>query len=162
VRETRFAATLERAERERQRRRAATRARYDESSDGARGGDAANDGRVEAVRVEGVEMPQEQAHVERQDALEEELTQLLDQVRMAEKNVIEMSALSSLFATHVQAQAEQIESLYQDAIESSRHLDMGNVEMKKTIARKGHAQRYVAVILLIATLGLLFLDWYSG
>lgn len=160
VRETRFAATLERAERERQRRRAATRARYDDAGTGAPGGD--DDGLVRAVHVDGVEMRQEQAHAERQDGLEEELTQLLDQVRMAEKNVIEMSALSSLFATHVQAQAEQIESLYQDAIESSRHLDMGNVEMKKTIARKGSAQRYVALILLVATLGLLFLDWYSG
>ena len=75
---------------------------------------------------------------------------------------MEMSALSSLFATHVQAQAEQIESLYQEAIDSSRHFDMGNVEMKKTIARKGDAQRYVAIILLIATIALLFLDWYSG
>ena len=34
--------------------------------------------------------------------------------------------------------------------------------MKNTIARKGCAQRYVALILLVATLGLLFLDWYSG
>ena len=160
VRETRFAATLERAERERQRKRAATRARYDDAGTGASGAD--DDGVARAVRVEGVEMRQEQVHAERQDGLEEELTQLLDEVRMAEKNVIEMSALSSLFATHVQAQAEQIESLYQDAIESSRHLDMGNVEMKKTIARKGSAQRYVALILLVATLGLLFLDWYSG
>ena len=39
---------------------------------------------------------------------------------------------------------------------------MGNVEMKKTIERKGDAQRYVAIILFIATFGLLFLDWYSG
>ena len=54
---------------------------------------------------------------------------------------MEMSALSSLFATHVQAQAEQIESLYQEAIDSSRHFDMGNVEMKKTIARKATPAR---------------------
>jgi syntaxin 18 len=98
----------------------------------------------------------------RQDALEEELTQLLDQVRVAERNVLEMSALSSLFSTHVQAQAEQIEALYMEALESSRHLDLGNVEMKKTIKRKGSAQKYVALFLLIATLALLFLDWYSG
>ena len=154
VRETRFAETLARAERERQRRSAARRATYVESGSG---GDAG----VSAVRVEDIET-QTQAHVERQDDLERELTQLLDQVRAAEKNVVEMSALSSLFATHVQAQAEQIESLYQEAIDSSRHFDMGNVEMKKTIARKGDAQRYVAIILLIATIALLFLDWYSG
>ena len=128
---------------------------------GDNGDVAVNDGR--GARVEGVTLArQEQARVEKQDGLEEELSQLLDQVRLAEKNVLEMSALSSLFATHVQAQAEQIESLYHDAIESSRHLDLGNVEMKKTISRKSDAQRYVALILFIATFGLLFLDWYSG
>jgi syntaxin 18 len=157
VRETRFAETLARAERERQRARAARRATYVDP--GAGGGHVG----VSAVRVEDVEThAQTQTHGERQDDLERELTQLLDQVRAAEKNVVEMSALSSLFATHVQAQAEQIESLYQEAIDSSRNFDMGNVEMKKTIARKGDAQRYVAIILFIATLALLFLDWYSG
>jgi hypothetical protein len=34
--------------------------------------------------------------------------------------------------------------------------------MKKTIERKGGAQRCIAFIFLVATLGLLFLDWYSG
>jgi len=158
VRETRFASTLERAERERRRRGAGGGAM---ATKGDNGDVAVNDGR--GARVEGVTLArQEQARVEKQDGLEEELSQLLDQVRLAEKNVLEMSALSSLFATHVQAQAEQIESLYHDAIESSRHLDLGNVEMKKTISRKSDAQRYVALILFIATFGLLFLDWYSG
>ena len=160
VRETRFAATLAKAERERQRRRAAKTATYDDG--GVRGRDDTVADDVGAVHVTGIEREQTQAQVERHDALEEELTQLLEQVRTTERNVIEMSALSSLFATHVQAQAEQIESLYNDAVESSRHFEMGNVEMKKTIARKGDAQRYVAIILLVATLGLLFLDWYSG
>ena len=161
VRETRFAATLERAERERRRKAAAKKATYDASAGRSGTGDPSTSS--SAVRVERVErVEQAQAHVERQDALEEELTQLLDQVRLAEKNVLEMSALSSLFSTHVQAQAEQIEALYQDAIESSRHLDWGNVEMKKTIERKGGAQRIIAFIFLVATLGLLFLDWYSG
>lgn len=160
VRETRFAATLARAERERQRRRAARTATYADVA-GWGDGDAVSEG-VGVVRVTGIEREQTQTQLERQDALEEELTQLLEQVRTAERNVIEMSALSSLFATHVQAQAEQIESLYNDAVESSRHFEMGNLEMKKTIARKGDAQKYVAIILLIATFGLLFLDWYSG
>ncbi|CEF99062.1 unnamed product [Ostreococcus tauri] len=153
VRERRFEETLARAERERQRRRAALIATYDVGEE-RRG--------VESVRVEGIEREQTQVAVRRQDGLEEELTQLLEQVRTAEKNVMEMSALSSLFATHVQAQAQQIETLYHDAVESSRHFEMGNVEMKKTIERKGDAQRYVAIILFIATFGLLFLDWYSG
>ena len=88
-------------------------------------------------------MRQEQVHAERQDGLEEELTQLLDEVRMAEKNVIEMSALSSLFATHVQAQAEQIESLYQDAIESSafRHGQRGDEENHRAKGKRAALRR---------------------
>jgi len=159
VRESRFASALARAERERERRRPAKRATH--AAFGVSWADDRVGDDVDGVHVEGVER-QTQVHEERQDALEEELTQLLEQVRVAERNVLEMSALSSLFATHVQAQAEQIESLYQDAIESSRHLDVGNVEMRKTIARKGSAQKWVALFLLIAALALLFLDWYSG
>ena len=67
----------------------------------------------------------------------EELTGLVEQVRRAESQVVEMSALSSLFATHVQAQAAQIETLYAQAVESTRRLESGNVELKKTIARRG-------------------------
>ena len=70
------------------------------------------------------------------DLLVEELTGLVEQVRRAESQVVEMSALSSLFATHVQAQAAQIETLYAQAVESTRRLERGNVEVRKSIARR--------------------------
>lgn len=92
----------------------------------------------------------------------DELTGLVEQVRQAEGKVVEMSALSSLFASHVQSQARQIEQLYAQAVESTRNLEGGNVELRKTISRRGDSQLIVAVILFVATFGLLFLDWMSG
>lgn len=96
------------------------------------------------------------------DVLVDELTGLVEQVRRAEGKVVEMSALSSLFASHVQSQATQIGQLYAQAVESTRNLEGGNVELRKTISRRGDSQLIVAVILFVATFGLLFLDWMSG
>ena len=76
--------------------------------------------------------------------------------------MVEMSALSSLFATHVNQQAAQIEQLYTQAVESTRNLEGGNVELRKTISRRGDSQLIIGVILFVATVALLFLDWFSG
>ncbi len=105
---------------------------------------------------------QAQVHVTEGDVLVDELTTLVEQVRKAEGQVAEMSALSSLFATHVQAQAAQIEQLYAQAVESTRNLESGNVQLKKTIKRRGEGSFIVGIVLFIATFGLLFLDWLQG
>ena len=105
---------------------------------------------------------QAQVHVTEGDVLVDELTTLVEQVRKAEGQVAEMSALSSLFATHVQAQAAQIEQLYAQAVESTRDLESGNVQRKKPIKRRGEGSFIVGIVLFIATFGLLFLDWLQG
>ena len=105
---------------------------------------------------------QAQVHVTEGDVLVDELTTLVEHVRKAEGQVAEMSALSSLFATHVQAQAAQIEQLYAQAVESTRNLESGNVQLKKTIKRRGEGSFIVGIVLFIATFSLLFLDWLQG
>ena len=105
---------------------------------------------------------QAQVHETEGDALVDELTTLVEQVRKAEGQVAELSALSSLFATHVQAQAAQIEQLYAQAVESTRNLESGNVQLKKTIKRRGEGSFIVGIVLFIATFSLLFLDWLQG
>ena len=105
---------------------------------------------------------QAHVHVTEGDVLVDELTTLVEQVRKAEGQVAEMSALSSLFATHVQAQAAQIEQLYAQAVESTRNLESGNVQLKKTIKRRGEGSFIVGIVLFIATFSLLFLDWLQG
>ena len=111
----------------------------------------------------GEEQGQRQVHLSTDgDLLVDELTDLVEQVRRAEGKVVEMSALSSLFASHVQSQAQQIERVYAAAVESTKNLEGGNVELRKTISRRGDSQMIIAVILFVATFGLLFLDWMSG
>jgi syntaxin 18 len=120
-----------------------------------------------SYQTSGEHDPQQQQQQQRRlssegDVLVDELTGLVEQVRRAEGKVVEMSALSSLFASHVQSQAQQIERLYTAAAESTRNLEGGNVELRKTTSRRGDSQLIVAVILFVATFGLLFLDWMSG
>ena len=105
---------------------------------------------------------QQQLHLTERDLLSDELAGVADQVRIAEASVVEISALSSLFAKHVHTQAAQIELLYSQAVEATFHLNSGNVELRKTIARRGDAQRLVAYVLFAATVALLFVDWVSG
>jgi syntaxin 18 len=96
------------------------------------------------------------------DLIADELAGISDQVRRAEASVLEMSALSSLFASHVHTQAAQIETLYAQAIEATFHLKTGNVELRKTIERRSDAQRMIARLMFFATFALLFVDWISG
>jgi syntaxin 18 len=105
---------------------------------------------------------QQQLHLTERDLLSDELAGVADQVRIAEASVVEISALSSLFAKHVHTQAAQIELLYSQAVEATFHLNSGNNELRKTIARRGDAQRLVAYVLFAATVALLFVDWVSG
>ena len=61
-----------------------------------------------------------------------------------------------------EAQAAQIEQLYAQAVESTRNLESGNVQLKKTIKRRGEGSFIVGIVLFIATFSLLFLDWLQG
>ena len=104
----------------------------------------------------------------------------------------DLSALNQAFAAHVGAQAAQIELLYEDAVLATHNFNRGNVELKKArevfklymgcsnfvlgvnmglidvslllkaVERTTDARLYVAALLAILTLSLLFLDWFSG
>ena len=52
--------------------------------------------------------------------------------------------------------------LYAQAVESTRNLESGNVQLKKTIKRRGEGSFIVGIVLFIATFSLLFLDWLQG
>ena len=105
---------------------------------------------------------QTQMQMTESDLLAEELAGVADQVRRAEASVLEMSALSSLFASHVHTQAAQIETLYSQAVDATRAVQTGNVELRKTIERRSDAQRLVAYVMFATTFALLFIDWISG
>ena len=76
--------------------------------------------------------------------------------------MLEVSALSAAFSSHVAQQAAQIEALYAAAVESSANLARGNAELGAALEHSAGVRLYVAAILLGAALLLLLLDWQAG
>ena len=74
------------------------------------------------------------------DLLMEELTGTPPGPGAAEASVLEMSALRRSSRRTCTRRLAQIETLYSQAVESTRRLESGNVELKKTIARRGDSQ----------------------
>ncbi|KAK1430922.1 hypothetical protein QVD17_14045 [Tagetes erecta] len=94
-------------------------------------------------------------------ALQVELSSLLDAARDTETKMVEMSALNHLMSTHVLQQAQQIEYLYDQAVEATKNVEMGNKELTQAIQRNSSSRTFLLLFLVVLTLSVLFLDWYS-
>ncbi|KAL8188558.1 hypothetical protein R6Q57_029846 [Mikania cordata] len=94
-------------------------------------------------------------------ALQVELSSLLDGARETETRTVEMSALNHLMSTHVLQQALQIEYLYDQAVEATKNVEMGNKELTQAIQRNSSSRTFLLLFLVVLTLSVLFLDWYS-
>lgn len=94
-------------------------------------------------------------------ALQVELTSLLDAVQETETKMVEMSALNHLMSTHVLQQAQQIELLYEQAVEATSNVELGNKELSQAIQRNSSSRTFLLLFLFVLTFSVLFLDWYS-
>ncbi|KAL3688506.1 hypothetical protein R1sor_014815 [Riccia sorocarpa] len=94
-------------------------------------------------------------------ALQVELSNLMDTVQETERKMLEVSALNHLFSTHVLHQAQQIELLYQQALDATTFVEKGNKELTKAIKRSSSSRLYIVLVMTVLTLTLLFLDWYQ-
>lgn len=47
-------------------------------------------------------------------------------------------------------------------MEASQSISTGNVQLRKAIKTTASARKYLLIFLLVASLGLLFLDWWSS
>ena len=95
-------------------------------------------------------------------ALFEELTNLSSRVHDTEKMMIEIATLNQMLSSQIMNQSEQIEQVYTDAIQASLNMTRGNVHLKKAVHLNKSTMKYVAVILILASLTLLFFDrFYS-
>ncbi|KAJ8764023.1 hypothetical protein K2173_004905 [Erythroxylum novogranatense] len=94
-------------------------------------------------------------------ALQVELTSLLDAVQETETKMVEMSALNHLMSTHVLHQAQQIEHLYEQAVEATKNVELGNKELRQAIQRNSNSRTFLLLFLFVLTFSVLFLDWYS-
>ncbi|KAK3231119.1 hypothetical protein Dsin_003000 [Dipteronia sinensis] len=94
-------------------------------------------------------------------ALQVELTSLLDAVHQTETKMVEMSALNHLMSTHILHQTQQIEHLYDQAVEATKNVELGNKEISKAIQRNSSSRTFLLLFLFVLTFSILFLDWYS-
>ncbi|XP_015877321.3 syntaxin-81 [Ziziphus jujuba] len=94
-------------------------------------------------------------------ALQVELTSMLDAVQETETKMVEMSALNHLMSTHVLQQAQQIEQLYEQAVEATTNVELGNKELSQAIQRNSSSRTFLLLFLFVLTFSILFLDWYS-
>ncbi|KAL8130550.1 hypothetical protein V2J09_019705 [Rumex salicifolius] len=94
-------------------------------------------------------------------SLQAELTSLLEGAQETETKMIEMSALNHLMSTHVLQQAQQIEALYDQAVEATQNVELGNKELSQAVQRNSSSRTFLILFLVVLTFSILFLDWYS-
>lgn len=105
---------------------------------------------------------QEQLLDDETRALQMELTNLLDTVQETETKMIEMSALNHLMSTHVLQQAQQIQYLYDQAVEATNNVERGNKELSQAIQRNSSSRTFLLLFFFVLTFSVLFLDWYKN
>ncbi|KAK9789366.1 hypothetical protein WJX73_002415 [Symbiochloris irregularis] len=105
---------------------------------------------------------QEQALAQESAALMAELESVGKGAFQVESTMHELATLNQMFASQIVQQAEQIELLYNQAVDATANVDRGNVHLKKAIRMNTSARWYMFYILIIAALCLLFIDWYSS
>lgn len=105
---------------------------------------------------------QEQLLDDETRALQVELGNLLDTVQETETKMIEMSALNHLMSTHVLQQAQQIQYLYDQAVEATNNVERGNKELSQAIQRNSSSRTFILLFFFVLTFSVLFLDWYKN
>lgn len=111
---------------------------------------------------QGGERLQQMVFDDETQTLQAELTGLLDSAQDTERKVLEMSALSHMLSTHVLEQSQQIELLYNQAVEATSNLGKGNKELAKAISYNSDSRALVILCFVVLIFAVLFLDWYDS
>jgi len=93
-------------------------------------------------------------------AIRAELEQQVELARRAEASMLEVSSLSHMFASKVEQQSHQVETLFTDAESTSENLTLGNRYIDSAAKHSRDFRLLVLTFLLVASLSLIFLDWY--
>ena len=88
------------------------------------------------------ELTQDQQHLfaAENSAMLKHYEDQLDQIRTAERSILEISELQSTLVTNIQMQSEGIEQLVQDSYMTEENLGRGNKELKKASERRSTAR----------------------
>jgi syntaxin 18 len=90
-----------------------------------------------------------------------EMENTLNQVREAEKALLEISTLQSQLTSHLAVQTAQTDQLYAEAIATTDRVEQGNQQLIRARERNSGTRKMILAFLIGASLVLLFLDWYD-
>ncbi|ESK97657.1 snare protein syntaxin 18 ufe1 [Moniliophthora roreri MCA 2997] len=89
-----------------------------------------------------------------------EVQDKLESVQQAEARLLEISALQMELVTHLTAQTELSDQLYEDAIATTSTVEKGNEQLREARRRMKDSRLFILVFLIGASMSLLFLHYY--
>lgn len=90
-----------------------------------------------------------------------EMETTMNQVKNAEKALLEISELQSELSSYLAVQTHQTDRLHAEAVEATDRIGEGNVYLVKARNSNSTTRKYILVFLLTSSFVLLFLDWYN-
>lgn len=94
-------------------------------------------------------------------ALLTSMSSTLTTVLRAESSLLEISQLQSTLISHLATQGEMIDLLYDEAVGTVADLGRANEQLRKARERGREGRMWLVIFLGVATMALVFLDWYS-
>lgn len=85
----------------------------------------------------------------------------LASLKQAESSLLEISALQTQLAMHLTQQGELTDKLWEEAVGVAGKVDEGNQQLKKAKERNKESRIILLMFLILASLTLLFLDYYG-
>lgn len=90
-----------------------------------------------------------------------EMNSLVDEVRHIEGQVVEISQLQEIFSEKVLHQSTQMDRVYETAVGTTENVKGGNEQIREAIKNNASFRVWILFFLVMCSLSLLFLDWYS-
>ena len=117
---------------------------------------------VQDKPMEAEDNPQQFAQLQKENnELLTELQSKVDQVRIVEKQVVEISTLQETFSTKVEEQAEEIENLHQLAVESTMRVSHAKDLLSEASSDGINFRLFILVLLSTMSIALLFVHMYN-
>ncbi|GAO47367.1 hypothetical protein G7K_1575-t1 [Saitoella complicata NRRL Y-17804] len=92
----------------------------------------------------------------------QQLQALESETSLCSRNSLQpLTNLQSVLVQHLVQQTELTDQLYDEAIMTAEEVQRGNMQLKKARERNSSTTKFILVFLIMASLILLFLDWYS-
>ncbi|KAJ2762439.1 hypothetical protein IWQ57_005798 [Coemansia nantahalensis] len=95
------------------------------------------------------------------DSMLAEFESTLDQIRDTQRSIAEIATLQTRLAGELDAQMQQTEQLYNEAVGAVDSVGSGNAHLVEAYKTKASARKWVLFIFLALSVVLLFLDWFD-